>query len=72
MAHTRPITTRHPTCVRRAVRPQENPQRNYNNQYQNQPQAQPVSQNMAPTCSPLSMASQPGYTNLPVCLGNVN
>lgn len=27
MAHTRPITTRHPTCVRRAVRPQENPQR---------------------------------------------
>ncbi|MGC0857505.1 hypothetical protein WKG86_00705 [Pantoea agglomerans] len=26
-AHTRPITTPHPTCVRRAVRPQENPQR---------------------------------------------
>lgn len=44
----------------------------YDNQYPNQPQAQPVSQNMAPTCSPLSMVSQPGYTNLPVCLGSVN
>lgn len=45
---------------------------NDDNQYQNQPQAKPVSQNMAPTCSPLSMASQPGYTNLPVCLGSAN
>jgi len=45
---------------------------NDNSQYQHQPQAKPVSQNMAPTCSPLSMVSQPGYTNLPVCLGSVN
>ncbi|MGC0876076.1 hypothetical protein WKG84_00985 [Pantoea agglomerans] len=45
---------------------------NDDSQYQNQPQAQPVSQNMAPTCSPLSMTSQPGYTNLPVCLSGVN
>jgi len=45
---------------------------NYDSQYQSQRQAQPVSQNMAPTCSPLSMASQPGYTTLPVCLGSDN
>ncbi|MGF9658070.1 hypothetical protein AAIH18_11490 [Pantoea agglomerans] len=45
---------------------------NDDSQYQNQPQAQPVSQNMAPTCSPLSMTSQPSYTNLPVCLSGVN
>lgn len=45
---------------------------NDDSQYQNQPQAQPVSQNMAPTCSPLSMTSQPGYTTLPVCLSGVN
>lgn len=39
---------------------------------QNQDQPQPVSQNMAPTCSPLSMASQPGYTTLPICLSSDN
>lgn len=41
-------------------------------QNQTPPQTQSVSQNMAPTCSPLSMASQPGYTTLPICLGSDN
>lgn len=41
---------------------------------QPQPMAQPQDQNdlqpRKPTCAPLYMASQPGYTNLPICAGN--
>lgn len=38
--------------------------------YQDQLQPQQASQNTLPTCSPLAMASQPGYTNLPICQGD--